>query len=99
MQAPRGTLAVVLFIFAVAFAVLAIIHSATASAAHGCTQLSKSLLTCAEDATPPEELGACAPYRTPGNLTVWTCSQVKPPERSHSPRDVIATGSLVGTSP
>lgn len=73
MHPPRGTLAVVLFIFAVAFAVLAIIHSATASAAHGCSQLSKTLLTCAENATPPEALGTCTPYRTPGNLTVWTC--------------------------
>ena len=73
MQASRKTLALVLFIFVVAFAVPAIIHSATASATHGCSRLSDTLLTCAEDATPPDALGTCTPYRTPGNLTVWTC--------------------------
>ena len=73
MHTSQKALAVVLFIFVVAFAVPAIIHSATASATHGCSRLSDTLLTCAGDAAPPDPIGACTPYRTPGNLTVWTC--------------------------
>jgi hypothetical protein len=55
------------------FAVMAIVLTTAGSAAQGCSQLSRRLLTCAGDAAPPASLGACTPFRTPGNLTVWTC--------------------------
>jgi hypothetical protein len=69
LNARRGALAVLVL----TFAVVAIVQATAGNAAQGCSQLSPHLLTCEGNAAPPAPFGTCPPFRTPGNLTVWTC--------------------------